>query len=262
MALIYTPKGPAREYSELAINIYKGCGHHCKYCYAPNYSYMFDKEDKRKELFFGNTTIKGKLTNTIEQKKEAIMQKLRNAAAKFQKQFPHLPRVLMSFTSDPYQPIEFEWEVTMEAIQILGPDVPLTILTKAPLAALSRDRDLFVAYNIELATSLVWHDDEKRKEWEPDAEPVEQRLEALRWARELGLITWVSVEPILDADEGLRILRELIGKTDLIKIGIADASLYPEIWEKNDWPMFRSIVTSMMEDGFQRYLIKKRLREA
>ncbi len=37
MTIIYEPKGRAREYCEWAANLYRGgCGHGCKYCYAPS----------------------------------------------------------------------------------------------------------------------------------------------------------------------------------------------------------------------------------
>ena len=35
MKPIYEPKGAAREYGELALNIYTGCPHECFYCFAP-----------------------------------------------------------------------------------------------------------------------------------------------------------------------------------------------------------------------------------
>ena len=35
MPVIYEPKGAAKEYSHLAINLYHGCRFACKYCYAP-----------------------------------------------------------------------------------------------------------------------------------------------------------------------------------------------------------------------------------
>ena len=35
MNVVYEPKGRAREYSELACNLYLGCTHGCRYCFAP-----------------------------------------------------------------------------------------------------------------------------------------------------------------------------------------------------------------------------------
>jgi len=35
MKIISEPKGKAKEYEELSLNIYKGCAHACKYCYIP-----------------------------------------------------------------------------------------------------------------------------------------------------------------------------------------------------------------------------------
>jgi DNA repair photolyase len=33
--IIYEPKGPAKEYADLALNIYCGCLHRCRYCFGP-----------------------------------------------------------------------------------------------------------------------------------------------------------------------------------------------------------------------------------
>ena len=35
MAIIYEPRGKAREYVPLTANLYRGCAHACAYCYAP-----------------------------------------------------------------------------------------------------------------------------------------------------------------------------------------------------------------------------------
>lgn len=44
MKPIYEPKGKAKEYGDLAINIYTGCPHRCFYCFAPNVLHK-QKED-------------------------------------------------------------------------------------------------------------------------------------------------------------------------------------------------------------------------
>ena len=43
-SVIYEPRGKAREYSPLAVNLYFGCGHRCEYCYAPSFLHKTDKE--------------------------------------------------------------------------------------------------------------------------------------------------------------------------------------------------------------------------
>ena len=57
MNVIYEPKGRAREYSELACNLYRGCTHGCRYCYA-NFSDNTGKNNTEKHnpassLLFG-----------------------------------------------------------------------------------------------------------------------------------------------------------------------------------------------------------------
>lgn len=39
MTAIYEPRGKAREYAALALNLYRGCAHNCAYCYAPSATY-------------------------------------------------------------------------------------------------------------------------------------------------------------------------------------------------------------------------------
>ena len=35
MGIIYEPSGKAREYAQLAANLYEGCDHRCTYCFGP-----------------------------------------------------------------------------------------------------------------------------------------------------------------------------------------------------------------------------------
>lgn len=43
---IYEPSGKAREYSPLALNLYKGCDHGCNYCYVPDMKHALEASDK------------------------------------------------------------------------------------------------------------------------------------------------------------------------------------------------------------------------
>src|SRR5436305_1715255 len=43
-SIIYAPAGQAGEYSPLATNPYRGCGHECAYCYVPIVLRMDRKE--------------------------------------------------------------------------------------------------------------------------------------------------------------------------------------------------------------------------
>lgn len=109
MPVIYRPKGRAAEFSHLAINHYKGCGHGCKYCYGPDVTH-------NKKYF-------------IEQSvRNDIVEKVRKEAPKFAGTDK---RVLLSFISDPYQPLDETTQTTREIIKILREfDIPFQVLTK------------------------------------------------------------------------------------------------------------------------------------
>ena len=42
--VIYEPRGRAGEYAPLAVNLYRGCGHGCIYCYAPEATFIDRRE--------------------------------------------------------------------------------------------------------------------------------------------------------------------------------------------------------------------------
>ncbi len=83
MRVIYEPKGKAREYSPLALNLYNGCSNGCKYCYVPAYCRRDRKE------FKNNTVVR----KDVLKKLERDCQELKGGSQ----------QILMCFTSDPYQ---------------------------------------------------------------------------------------------------------------------------------------------------------------
>ncbi len=84
--VIYEPKGTAKEYGELALNLYTGCSHGCVYCYAPNALCM--KRDK--------------FNNEVKPKKD-IIERLEKQLISLDKKDAERKHVFMSFTCDPYQ---------------------------------------------------------------------------------------------------------------------------------------------------------------
>ena len=249
MPLIYEPKGPAREYAARACNLYKGCGHHCVYCYGPYFAYQCMDAKIAKEKF-DKPTIRGKEAHTEEKRMEILLKNLKREAEKYNE--PH--RVLMSFTSDVYQPIEATTFLTQKAIEIFGEaKVPLTILTKNEMAL--RDLDLFAKYDVEFATTICFLNEEMRKEYEPDASPIADRFRVLKEMKNIGIRTWVSLEPTLNVAEGLGVIQALIGNTDLIKIGTVDRRWDPDLYDNIDWAKYLEDALRLV-DGKISYYIK------
>jgi len=249
MALIYEPKGPALEYSELACNLYKGCGHECAYCYAPYFAYRGEEGDKKRELFV-KPTIRGKPNVSEEDRVKILLKQLEGEAKRFNK----TGRVLLSFTTDPYQPIEDKFHLTRQALEILGKHrVPVTVLTKNKRVI--DDIDLFVKYDIEFATTICFLDENMRQKLEPNASTISERLDVLAAMKGKGLSTWVSLEPVVDPEEALKVIDALIGKTGKIKVGTVDKRWDKDLHEKIKWAEFLEKALIKLH-GKQTYYIK------
>ena len=110
--IIYEPQGRAREYAELAANLYSGCDHGCIYCYAP----LATRKDR---LAFHNPSAR---SNVIQK----FWQDARELNRVGEKRF-----ILLSFTTDPYQKLDEKEQLTRQAIKILHSlDLGVSILTK------------------------------------------------------------------------------------------------------------------------------------
>jgi DNA repair photolyase len=249
MGLIYTPKGPALEYSPWACNLYKGCGHRCVYCYAPHFTYQGTQHNFRRQLF-DTPTVRGKAGVSEARRVKILLRQLENAA----KKWSGTGRVLMSFTSDPYQELEETLLLTQRALKILGDNrVPTTVLTKNKRAM--RDIDLFVKYDVEFATTICFTDETMRQNMELHASTIQERFDTLAAMRAKGLSTWVSLEPVVDPAEALKVIDALIGKTDKIKVGTVDKRWDKKLHENIDWAQFTKDALKKLH-GKQTYYIK------
>ncbi len=240
MPVIYQPKGPAGEYSPLAVNLYEGCVHACSYCYVP-------RMIRRKRSDF-HAQVRPRLD---------ILSRLEMDAKKLAGDDRE---ILLSFTSDPYQPLEEELRLTRQAIQILiGNDLRFTVLTKNGHVVL-RDYDLFSGYDkCRLGFTLAFISQEVSEKWEPHPETtIDARLDAIKTAHDFGIKTWVSMEPVIDPDQALRLIRQIHTHVDHWKIGKLN---YNPHAKSIDWLKFRNDVTELLDSLGADYYIKRSLAE-
>lgn len=241
MSVIYEPKGKAREYGELALNLYKGCAHGCTYCYAPaatRTGLEVFKDPKPRPVVIMNL--------------EKELKKGQYAGRE----------VFLCFSCDPYQPIDSEHQLTRQAIRILhAHEVKVRILTKAGFKS-ERDFDLLAArpdlsfYGATLTGAAGYP---VLTEFEPNAPAPADRMAALREAHERGIPTWVSLEPVIDPQQALEIIRQTHAFVDTYKVGRWN---YDKRAATIDWPKFREEVVALLDSLGKDYYIKKDLREA
>jgi len=239
MKPIYEPKGRAKEYGDYALNIYTGCPHRCYYCFAPNVL----RRDR--ELFHSNVKPR---ENIIEETRKQIEKE------KITGKVVHL-----CFTCDPY-PTGYDSSTTREIIKLLketGNHVQ--ILTKNGEDAI-RDFDLLDENDWFGITYAGYKDFENdcTPVTEPNTKNLIYRLNALAQAKFKGIKTWVSAEPVLDADDILSFI-EQTDYVDLWKIGKLNYHPSHIDWKAFGQEVEKLLILKSRNDKCQ-YYIKESLR--
>ena len=213
--MIYEPKGRALEYSLLAVNHYRGCAHGCTYCYARNIL-------KKSGIDFDCPRLPA----------EDFIKKLKRSALKYANTDN---RCLLSFTTDPYQPLDDKYNFTREVLSILKlNNIPFQVLTKGGKRA-TKDFDLYGKYDA-FATTMTFLDPGESQRYEPNAALPASRIEAIDEAHRRGIETWVSLEPVIEPSQSLKIIEICHPIVSLFKIGILN-----HVANKTDWRKFRSV---------------------
>ena len=235
---IYEPAGKAKEYGDLAINIYTGCNHGCYYCFAPNVLH------KTKEAFSADVKPREGIVEEVRKQleKEKITGKL----------------IHLCFTCDPY-PAGVDTSATREIIKLLKDSGNhVQILTKSGEQSAARDFDLLdendwfgITYAGYPQGTLFAH-----QESEPNADPVVERLAALAIAHKEGIKTWISMEPVLDEVDVLNFLTLNPYYVDRYKIG--KLNYHPS---SIDWKAFGQRAESICKSEKMDYYIKDSLRK-
>lgn len=243
MAIIYEPRGRAREYSPLALNLYDGCDHGCRYCYVPAMRRM------TREKFHANP--KPRVVSRDQLVREAGSLRWTNR------------QVLMSFTSDPYCIAELSYGRTRDALNILlANKVPVAILTKAGATTVLRDMDVITRFgrSLKLGTTLTFTDDRDSRSWEPYAATPDDRLAMLREAYEIGVPTWVSIEPVIDPGQSLDLISASLGFVGEYRIG--KVNHMPEVEASIDWRSFLESALALVRGRGKVVYVKEDIRAA
>jgi DNA repair photolyase len=167
-----------------SINPYQGCEHGCVYCYArPTHAYL----DLSPGLDF-----------------ETRLFAKPNAAALLEAELAkpgyECDPIALGTNTDPYQPIEREWKITRQILELLGAcDHPLTIVTKSALV--ERDIDILApmaAKNLaRVYLSITTLDRELARRLEPRAATPQRRLATVNALACAGIPVGVMAAPLI-----------------------------------------------------------------
>lgn len=168
------------------LNPYRGCEHGCIYCYArPTHAYLG-------------------MSPGLDFESRLLMKA--DAVALLKKELAH-PKyqckpIALGMNTDGYQPIEREYQLTRQIIQVLSEaNHPFSLVTKSSLV--ERDIDLIAPMAAKrlasIYVSITTLDRQVARRLEPRAAAPERRFETLRKLSEAGIPTGVMVAPVIPA---------------------------------------------------------------
>jgi len=238
-SIIYAPQGQAGEYSRLAANPFRGCSHRCVYCYVPLVLKMSREEFDREAIPRPN-----------------FLELLKKDAIKYQ-QLGSREQVMLSFTTDPYNPGDVTRKLTRQVIEMIKTHgLGFCTLTKGGSRAL-RDLDLFRPGRDAFASTLTSLNPIVSAQWEAGAALPADRITTLKTFHDAGIFTWVSLEPVYDIEATLEIIRATHQFIDLYKVGRIN---YHRLTKVIDWAEFTGRVIELLKELDARAYIKKDLQ--
>jgi DNA repair photolyase len=168
-------------------------------------------------------------------------------------------RILFSFLSDPYQPLERQERLTQQALDIVYKyRLKSQILTKGCVDLIQEDMALMKKSDTHLGITLCFSDDEMRKDWEPNASSVNERLNILKKAHKAGIFTWISLEPVIDPKQALAVIKTAHKYVRFWKVGKLNHMKEDE--SKVNWTKFLIDVEDILKKYNAKYYIKNDLR--
>lgn len=242
--VIYRPKGNAGEYAPLATNPYRGCGHGCKYCYVPLATHI-DRDEFNKPAKLRPGYME-RLAKDVLRHGQAKLDEIQR-------------QIFITFSSDPWHPGDHS--ATRQVLDMLLMNgLSYCTLTKSGTAAVENgDIGWFRPKHDAFAATLTSLDLAFSQKWEPDAAWPAHRLAGLKAFHERGVFTWVSLEPTLDIEHSLRVIKATAGFVDLYKVGMANYC--KEITRTTDWADYTVRAVDLLTRLGKKFYIKKDLHQ-
>lgn len=176
------------------INPYVGCMIACPYCYVAERADFSRSLDRQPRVPWGN------FLDVKVNAAEVLRREVRGAGRGIVRMSPIL--------TDPYQSPERRFRITRQCLEVLvDTELAPVVLTRAPrvlddVALLARFPRALVGF------SIPTDDDRYRQIFEPHADPIDERVAALRELHAAGVRTFAVIQPVLpmDADRLVELL--------------------------------------------------------
>lgn len=159
-----------------SMNCYRGCEHQCIYCDTRSDCYQI--------RYYNEIEVK---TNAIDVLRKELYSKKRKGT------------VGTGSMNDPYMPIESREKLTRKALEVLYEyRFPVHVMTKSSLVLRDKDilKDLSSVY-AAVTFTITTPDDALSRKIEPHAPESSQRFEAMKILASEGILTGVSMMPVL-----------------------------------------------------------------
>ena len=169
------------------VNCYRGCIHACTYCFARRYHEFLG--------YGAGTDFETKIVAKINAP-AVLREELKRTREK-------IGQLEFSFTTDPYLPLEANYELTRKCLIICRDfRMPVGIITKSPL--ITRDLDVLTELDGMVFFSIPFPTIEKSKPFEPFVPVPEARFRAMETLAKAGVEVGIGIAPIIptynDAD--------------------------------------------------------------
>lgn len=170
------------------LNIYRGCEHHCIYCFA-RYSHQYLEDSD----FFHHIYIRQNIVEILERKL---------SSKSWKREVINLGGI-----TDSYQPIEKKTKIMPQILKLLIKyKTPAIISTKSSL--ILRDiellKELSKVAGVQIACTITTLDQALADKLEPNASPIEERIETIRQLKKAGLTVGWHLMPIIPYITGTR----------------------------------------------------------